>query len=494
MEEKIFNLFLYTDDSDLGLMTKYGVKPHRIGGTDQEKYEYLKSQVPHDYSNAILYEVPKRFISAFPDGSQTEGCIRVSSVIQMLSMNDISMFEEAMQEHKAPEAPLFVNTVIENGKPVGIMATKKAKSSGNTRNALLRRGIDSELTERLIREGHTLSSLKMMKVSELSKLGLHDAQIEAVNDGARPPIPEDTYIKLLYESKRTCCVCRDPSKPIIIHHIEEWSKSKSHDESNLVVLCLEHHDQAHTKKELSIALNKKQLVEFKSTWLKENKTSDAEAILGLVSRDFARWDYFNHARVYELFLTMDIDPTDFKTFSKLNDAGYVDSLGIMNIDAIQKMNARESYMYRDGNGFITAFYMKEVFEAVLAGLPIVDITDKFNRSHIISLLRPGSFIALQAGFYYKKSNTREYGGGQLRRAHYQKRGIKIDFTFDPYEATSSSAYSDSLSGHSVSTVICIVKSIYERNELLNIDVSCLAIGSYLEDCKFRVEQRRSRSI
>lgn len=494
MEEIVFNLFLYQDDSEIGLMTSYGVQSHCISGTDKEKYEHLKRQVSSDTETAKLYKVPDNYITVFDGGNKVPSCIRVSSAMQMLQRNDISLFEEALRELNAPEAPLFVITVVEDSKPVGIMTMQKTRKSGNTLDALMRRGFSNNLSESLINQGYTLAKLKVLQDAVLSRLGLSTDQIDAVKKGARPPIPDETYIKLLYEAKRTCCVCRDPSKPIIIHHIDEWCKSKSHDETNLVVLCLEHHDLAHTKKELSVSLNKKQLVEFKRKWLGQNRTADAEAILGLVSRDFARWDYYNHTRVYELFLSMDIDPSTFKTYEKLHSANYVDDLGIMNISEIQRMNSSESYMYRDGNGLITGFYMKEVFESVLRRLPVIDITDKFNRTSIISLLRPGSFIALQAGFYYKQDSKRDTGRGQLRRAYYKKKDIKLAFSFDPYEATSSSAYNDSLTGHSISTVICIVKSIYEKDNYLNIDVSCLAVGSYLEDCKFRVEQRLSRSI
>ena len=491
MEESIYNFFLYLEKKNSDLITNYGVVTHRLAGDDNRKYEYLKQQVPTDFENATRFNIPKNFVTVNTNGQERRGCASASSIIQRLEMNDISVFEEALQKLGASKAPLYVSTVIENEKPVGIMSTKKTKSSSSTKSALMRRGFDEKLANYLIENDFTIQKLKQLKEDELSALGLNIDQIKSINDGTRPPIPEETYLKLLYESKRTCCVCRDPSKPIIIHHIEEWSSSKSHDESNLVVLCLEHHDLAHTKKELSIGLNKKQLIDFKAKWLSSTKTSDAEAILGLIERDFARWDYFNHARVYELFLTLDIDFHGFKTFTKLHDANWVDGLGILNIGAIQKMNEAKPYMYRDGNGFIYAFYMKELFESVLKHLPVVDMTDKFNKAHISSLLRPGSFIAIQAGFYYKSSNKLEKGGGQLRRAYYKKRGVKIEFTFDPFEATSSSAYSDSLRGHSVSTVICIVKSIYDKDGYLNIDVSCLAIGSYLEDCKFRSENRFS---
>jgi hypothetical protein len=487
MEETIFNLFLYTNH-DCNLVEKFGVKTHQVKGSDQEKYNYLKNQVPEDIQHAQLFEVPKNFVAVFDCNNSKEGCIQVSSIMEMLQRNDVSVFEQAFNQLDAPKAPLFCSTVIEQGKPTGIMVTKKIKSNGTTFDALLRRGIDSRLANQLISQKYTLGKLKTLKDDELKSLQLSDEQIASINKGTRPPIPEETYIKVLYDSKSTCCVCRDSSKSIIIHHVEEWSVSKSHDEENLVVLCLEHHDLAHTKKELSINLDKKKLLEFKRLWLEQSRTADAEAILGLVSRDFSRWDYFNHKRIYELFFTLDIEPTNFKLFPKLNQGKYVDDLGILNIDAIQRMNSKCTYMYDDGNGFITVHYMKEVFEATLARLPVIDLTDKFNRSHIVSLLRPGSFIALQAGFYYKQLSESRSGSDQLRKGYYKKQGIKLEFTFDPYEATSSSAYNESLTGHSVSNVICVVKSIYEKDDLLNIDVSCLAVGSYFENCKFRKEK------
>jgi len=271
----------------------------------------------------------------------------------------------------------------------------------NTFSSLLRRGLDDNLAKTLVDSGYTIGKLKSLKNDKLKALGLNSEQITSINKGNRPPIPEDTFIKILYESKRTCCVCRDPSKPLIIHHIDEWNISKSHDENNLVVLCLEHHDQAHTKKELSINLSKKQLLAFKDKWVKETRTKDANAILGLASNDFSRWDYFNHTRIYELFLDLDIDVSNFKTFEKLHNANWVDKLGVLNTYAIQHENKNESYMYRDGHGIIFTYYMKELFEATLQKLPIIDITDKFDRKHIRSLLFPGTFISLQAGFYYK---------------------------------------------------------------------------------------------
>jgi len=80
--------------------------------------------------------------------------------------------------------------------------------------------------------------------------------------------------KLLFESRYTCCVCRDISGGIIVHHIEKYSESHSHDEDNLVVLCLNCHGEAHTTRELQLNLNRDRLRQSKKLWLEPVKQLD----------------------------------------------------------------------------------------------------------------------------------------------------------------------------------------------------------------------------
>ena len=78
--------------------------------------------------------------------------------------------------------------------------------------------------------------------------------------------------KVLFESRYTCCVCRDRSGGIIVHHIEKYSESHSHDEDNLVVLCLNHPGEGHTKRELGIHLTPDRLPAAKKLrldWVKQ---------------------------------------------------------------------------------------------------------------------------------------------------------------------------------------------------------------------------------
>ncbi len=151
--------------------------------------------------------------------------------------------------------------------------------SRGTFNALMRRGFDLETANRLERAGYTLNSLKSLDEHRLRTLNISEELLQAILRESRPPIPSKILNKVLYESRMTCCVCRDRSQGIIVHHIHEFSDSRSHAEDNLVVLCLNHHGEAHTKRELQLNLTPERLREFKARWLKDVKQYDSRESL-----------------------------------------------------------------------------------------------------------------------------------------------------------------------------------------------------------------------
>ena len=147
-----------------------------------------------------------------------------------------------------------------------------------TKMALIARGVDSKTADNLIKSGFSLNSLKIKTKQELKKLGLDEAFINIIHNEVRPPIPNDILTKLLFNNRFQCCVCRDPKLPIVVHHIEEWAQSRSHNLENLAVLCLNHHDLAHSKKGLSQNLDEKTLRSFKKEWESKVKIFDQKAI------------------------------------------------------------------------------------------------------------------------------------------------------------------------------------------------------------------------
>ena len=350
----------------------------------------------------------------------------------------------------------------------------------STLNAFLARGINSKIAENLIEQKYTLSKLKCLSLEKLISLGITEKVAHEILKESRPPIPHKIIMKLLYDSKYCCCICRDPSQGIIIHHIIEWHKSKSHDEENLIVLCPNHHDLAHTKKGLTLNLTPDKLREFKNMWINQVKFTDTKTILGLISNKFASWDYFNHHRIFQMYINSSLSNKNFRTTTYLQQLGLINPLGTFEIQ-----ETTNNPFYRFPEGHLLYNYMEELFNSIIRTHALIDLTDKFNRETIISLLEPGTLIALQAGFYFRDITDKRQGIGQIRYSYYKKRHIKIEFEFDAYETTSSSAWGSHLSGHKVATIIGYIKSIIYKNQELIITVSCLTIGAYLNQHPYR---------
>ncbi|KQT25933.1 hypothetical protein ASG22_04340 [Chryseobacterium sp. Leaf405] len=274
-------------------------------------------------------------------------------------------------------------------------------------NTLLSRGFDSNLAKQLLENGYNLTKLKNLDKDSLLKINIPEKIISNILKEDRPPIPTKTIVKLLYDSKRTCCICRNNNKSIIIHHIKEWHYRKDHSEENLVVLCLEHHNDAHTKKGLSLNLKPVDILHAKSEWLNSVKNSDAKAILGLTLIDGARWDYFNHNRIFELFFASNLDYKNYR-FSKITkELGLINELGTFGIK-----DSFKSQFYSFSDGYLLYNYMKELFDNVLQNISLIDLTDKFSREQIKSLVKVGSYISIQIGFYFKNITKKTNGINQ----------------------------------------------------------------------------------
>jgi hypothetical protein len=148
-----------------------------------------------------------------------------------------------------------------------------------TLNALLAKGIDSEKANNIVKAGYTIQTLSTCGPEVFESIGIEKSDIELIFKSSRPAIPDEIVDSLLYKSRRTCCICREKEKSIIIHHLIEWNKSRSHSEDNLVVLCLHHHDEAHMKKELSLNLTPAKIKVAKEKWEAEIEKHDKEILL-----------------------------------------------------------------------------------------------------------------------------------------------------------------------------------------------------------------------
>lgn len=91
----------------------------------------------------------------------------------------------------------------------------------------------------------------------------------------RIEIPEEIAAIVLFASNRTCCVCRNPGKPVQLHHIDE---DASHSEAeNLAVLCFDCHRDTQLRGGFDRKLDAAQIKVFRRDWLARVTTKrDAE--------------------------------------------------------------------------------------------------------------------------------------------------------------------------------------------------------------------------
>ncbi|MGG4603982.1 HNH endonuclease signature motif containing protein [Paenalcaligenes sp. Me131] len=67
---------------------------------------------------------------------------------------------------------------------------------------------------------------------------------------------------MLYDNKWTCCICRSRTDSVIVHHIDPWVASRSHNANNLAVLC----PNDHSKGDLTQNLTPERLRKIKKLW------------------------------------------------------------------------------------------------------------------------------------------------------------------------------------------------------------------------------------
>lgn len=342
------------------------------------------------------------------------------------------------------------------------------------------------LAETLTEQGHTLGQLQSLSEKRLIALGLREEQAKRVRGGSRFAIPAAILANLLHESRSTCCVCRNTAAPIIVHHIEEWHRTRDHSENNLVVLCLHCHDKAHSIHQLSRNLTPDILKQLKTAWTKDVKTFDNAVLLGFSHPTTAYWECINNTRLFELTTHLGIDRRSVgNNFAKLHQSGVLDETGLF--EPLQQWlptYPSMHYIYEtDGGVAMKTFdYVVSLLDEVLRRVPVFDMSNRWSPEEIGRLIQPGYFIALERGFYLKVDktvvgplNTPNYGPWQSVGAHYEANGARIQFRFNRFEATCNSAWIY-LSNRARVTAFLRIRDIEVTKLSTIVECSCLALG------------------
>lgn len=80
----------------------------------------------------------------------------------------------------------------------------------------------------------------------------------------RQRIPQDVEAEILFANDRTCCICRDSTKGIQIHHMDR--NPNNNDLDNLAVVCTDHHDEIHKAGGITKGISATLLKRYKRNW------------------------------------------------------------------------------------------------------------------------------------------------------------------------------------------------------------------------------------
>ena len=80
----------------------------------------------------------------------------------------------------------------------------------------------------------------------------------------RITVPADKAAQVLFRNRRRCCVCREPRKPVHLHHIDEDPSNNEWD--NLAVLCLDHHSDVTGNQGLGRNYSPEEISLYKENW------------------------------------------------------------------------------------------------------------------------------------------------------------------------------------------------------------------------------------
>lgn len=349
-----------------------------------------------------------------------------------------------------------------------------------TEAALLTRGIDSRTAANLRQQGWTLGKLKQASRDELDGLGLSAEQVTAVHKGRRPEIPFENLARVLIANRLTCCVCRDPSKAVVVHHIHDWAESRDHSPENLAVLCLNHHDRAHTVSSLSRNLDRPTLARMKVSWEEEVARNDVSAVLQASRLYSDAWWYFNHVRLFEVASHVGVRLTRLPSFRRAAAAGLVQCDG-----SVRPRPDNLCYMYSGMEGINLYLYVRDVMHAVLDHLTVFNASDYLDRSVIDSVLSPGDFVFVQGAHNFSHAEGRDDGWNQSARGVRRANHVEFRYTFDRWEATSHSAWCTWLRGRQEAASLLRVADVIRGDKGVSVTGTVFGICMALQGLKER---------
>lgn len=341
----------------------------------------------------------------------------------------------------------------------------------HTQTALMAYGMNSAAASE-ISKNYTLTQLRRCDMNHLLHLGISADIAERLLSTGRTPIPQKIADEILRMSAFTCCICKQPGLPVVIHHIDKWEQSHSHDLENLSVLCLNHHGEAHTHHEVSRNLTPENIREAQKDWfeiVEQRGNQEQDDALGNVQRYQGRWDHFNISYIYGLLSDYNIS---FSSRYKQNlfKKNLIDENGDIRSEKLT-MSSTHWLDFFDGN--YIKLYVEEMVNTIINTLHIKYLSGSIYTQKSIEA---GDLCLIDGDFYFKRLNKRVCGTGQMRRATCIVGDMKFVGEFDAWYCNTSTSHGTHLTGHKTATQLCLVRNIDNDDGVEQIHCTIIGLG------------------
>lgn len=334
-------------------------------------------------------------------------------------------------------------------------------------------GLPSNLAESLSDNGYSITKLRALSKSDLENVLGGLQYIENIYNKKRSPIPIDVISSIIHKCAKVCCVCKERKPSFIIHHIVPYSKTRDNSEGNLVLLCLDDHDQAHSKKELSKNLTPEMLRDLKSKW---EKLVHDRNIFQIVSEEKDEnsfrisWDYIN-VKYLEDFSEGLTVLGELPYFNQLVDSNVILENGRLNLGNDSGLGDLDSVDFLYG-------YNKFPFNPLLTfHKELLKLLVKKKELRFIDVLsgdtnfepKNGQIVLLKASYLFKKNN---FKNKNIVSVSANVGDIKLSFEIDAFYFTSHSA-----GGHMSKRAKCVgLLLIRDFDGRKSLKASAVAMG------------------
>lgn len=283
-----------------------------------------------------------------------------------------------------------------------------------------------------------VANIQAMNMDQLNGLGLTKDAIEAIHS-KRPPIPVKNLRSVLEANFYVCCVCKNRNFNVVVHHIRPYAKSKDHSISNLSVLCLVHHSEAHSTRDQVQNLTPDKIATCKETWEEQTIYIKNDIAIAQGSSPWNApccWDWVNFPRVVETLRARNLNAVEGYGYDELRKSNIVDESGEFIGSTWQKTKVKDNDYFTAGeHQFKIASHIGKMLEVIAQEVPVFDLTSYLSTcpSFIGSSIVEGDFISVKAPFIYRKS----FSGAMIATA--ETEAWRISFEFDPWYCLSSTA-------------------------------------------------------